>query len=44
VAAQVEKEVIVAKATASGVIPMKKLLFYDAINVENPKKKIVEFV
>lgn len=35
---------MVAKANASGALPLKKLLFYDAINVENPKKKVVEFV
>ncbi|TNV85584.1 hypothetical protein FGO68_gene1924 [Halteria grandinella] len=43
-AVQQEKQAVVDKANASGVLPMKKLLFYDAINVDNPKKKVVEFV
>jgi phospholipase A-2-activating protein len=33
----------VAKAVQSGPIPMKKYLFFDAVNVDNPKKKFVEF-
>jgi phospholipase A-2-activating protein len=40
---QKAKEEIVQKAQASGVLPMKKYLFFDAINVEGPKKKILEF-
>lgn len=34
---------MVQKATAVGVLPMKKYLVFDAINVDNPKKKILEF-
>ena len=32
-----------AKAVQVGSIPMKKYLFFDAINVDNPKKKFLEF-
>ena len=31
------------KAEKIGVIPMKKYLFFDAINVDAPKKKLLEF-
>ena len=32
------------KAVGSGgIIPMKKYLLFDALNVDNPKKKILEF-
>jgi hypothetical protein len=31
------------KAEKTGVIPMKKYLFFDAINVDGPKKKLLEF-
>ena len=31
------------KLVQTGPIPMKKYLFFDTINVENPKKKVIEF-
>ena len=31
------------KAEKTGVIPMKKYLFFYAINVDGPKKKLMEF-
>jgi hypothetical protein len=31
------------KAEKAGVIPMNKYLFFDAVNVDGPKKKLLEF-
>lgn len=39
----VEKAQAKANTIVASALPMKKMLFFDAIQVDGPKKKIVEF-